>query len=405
MTRIDRSLGLGLLAPLAAAAVLALSSCGEGAKAPSVPTFDQPGLIIVRDENPEDSEFVDSRPYFHDFGRQTGGRVLRHTFRFRNQDPVPVTITNLDASCGCTVPSISYEDLEGNVVRGLPSTTSSREILTIPPGAVASLTVRLSTDDVGEGNRDKLATVRMISDSQSTRFINFEVHVVVERLFQATPTSILKHQIPVGAGASGTSDIIRALSTNGARVLGLAEADYSPLEVEVIESQRFGEPVWTLSVVFPPGMPLGPYFREIVLRTTASGGVGENGVLKIPVRAQIVPDIIVVPPTVFLGNFEASEGKTMTAELKALSPGHRILVQEARLEGLSAEAESFVKVTASAINPDSQGRSAKWSVEITVSAGELPDVLGGRVRLDLDDSQTPTVSFPFSGRPQRPKSL
>ncbi|MEM7516948.1 MAG: DUF1573 domain-containing protein, partial [Planctomycetota bacterium] len=180
MTRIVRPRGLGLLPSLAAAAVLAFGSCDEGPQTPSVPTFDQPGLLIVRDENTEDSEFVDSRPYFHDFGRQTSGRVLRHTFRFRNQDPVPVTITNLDASCGCTVPSISYEDLEGNVVRGLPSTTTSREILTIPPGAVASLTVRLSTDDVGEGNRDKLATVRMISDSQSTRFINFEVHVVVE---------------------------------------------------------------------------------------------------------------------------------------------------------------------------------------------------------------------------------
>ncbi len=38
------------------------------------------------------------------FGKQTEGAVLKHTFRFKNTGANPLMIAKADVSCGCTVP-------------------------------------------------------------------------------------------------------------------------------------------------------------------------------------------------------------------------------------------------------------------------------------------------------------
>lgn len=47
----------------------------------------------------------------YDFGVITIGEKVTHVFKFKNTGDLPLTITNAQASCGCTVPEFPRESL------------------------------------------------------------------------------------------------------------------------------------------------------------------------------------------------------------------------------------------------------------------------------------------------------
>lgn len=65
----------------------------------------------------------------YDFGKIPQGRPVYHTFSFKNNGKVPVSITDVSASCGCTTPEWSRE--------------------TIPAGGSASIRVGYNAADEG----------------------------------------------------------------------------------------------------------------------------------------------------------------------------------------------------------------------------------------------------------------
>ena len=50
----------------------------------------------------------------HDFGPIKQGDVVEHTFKFKNVGEVPLVITDIKASCGCTTPSWPKEPVAPN---------------------------------------------------------------------------------------------------------------------------------------------------------------------------------------------------------------------------------------------------------------------------------------------------
>lgn len=48
----------------------------------------------------------------HEFGTIKQGDVVKHTFKYRNNNDAPVKITNVKPSCGCTVPSFSRDEIQ-----------------------------------------------------------------------------------------------------------------------------------------------------------------------------------------------------------------------------------------------------------------------------------------------------
>jgi hypothetical protein len=50
----------------------------------------------------------------HDFGTIKQGDKVKHVFKFKNVGEVPLTITNIKASCGCTTPSWTKEPIAPN---------------------------------------------------------------------------------------------------------------------------------------------------------------------------------------------------------------------------------------------------------------------------------------------------
>jgi hypothetical protein len=48
----------------------------------------------------------------HDFGEIKEGAVVEHTFNFKNEGKVPLIISNVRSSCGCTAPSWPKDPIE-----------------------------------------------------------------------------------------------------------------------------------------------------------------------------------------------------------------------------------------------------------------------------------------------------
>lgn len=71
------------------------------------------GEQILRDkqvkEMPKTSfEFEETK---HDFGTMTDGDTAVHIYKFKNTGSSPLLVSNVQTSCGCTVPSFSKEPI------------------------------------------------------------------------------------------------------------------------------------------------------------------------------------------------------------------------------------------------------------------------------------------------------
>ncbi len=82
-------------------------SCSQGNKEMDVED--------IENSNPENApkkvgagevKFLDT---LKEFGKITDGEIVEHTYRFRNTGKVPVAISKVEASCGCTTPDYTKE--------------------------------------------------------------------------------------------------------------------------------------------------------------------------------------------------------------------------------------------------------------------------------------------------------
>lgn len=55
----------------------------------------------VEIKDPTTVQIIDSA---YDFGKTTEGEIVEYNYRFKNTGTKPLVVTNVSASCGCTVP-------------------------------------------------------------------------------------------------------------------------------------------------------------------------------------------------------------------------------------------------------------------------------------------------------------
>lgn len=60
------------------------------------------GNILAQDENGPSFKFIESK---HDFGDIIQGDVVEHHFEFSNVGDLPLIISNIITTCGCTAPT------------------------------------------------------------------------------------------------------------------------------------------------------------------------------------------------------------------------------------------------------------------------------------------------------------
>ena len=377
--------------PSLVALLVALAGCGgsEGPAAVAIPGHEPGaggpvgGLVV---ENP-----LGDRPTYWDFGRVPAGTQLERVYRLRNDDPRPVTVHDLIASCGCTASRISYLGPDGERVEG---SRQGSPVIVLPPGARAELAIRVDTTRVEQMNVDKLAQVRLRSDSLATPFLTFELHLVAERAFRSVPGAIAFGEVAQGAGATASSQVNWELGVAAGRVLGIASAPAS-CRATIDETEIAGRPNWILAVTLPPELPLGPVAGDVVLRISAADGSDQGATLSVPFSGTIVPDLVARPRTLAAGVLAPGDSGRAEVEIVALAGAERFRVLGATADGVGAD---DVDLAFEPIEPGDDGAASSWRLSLAVPSTLAAPEFGGRVLVRTDHPRVTTLEIPFSGK-------
>ncbi len=369
---------IGAIAALAL--TLALGCDESTAKAPA-----GQGLVI-KNGHPQ-------RPYFYDFGAVPYGSRAEHTFEIENTDPVPVVIEDMKPSCGCVTPRISYTAADGRVVEG--SLDGDGAVITIPPGALARISMRIDTTRVQKMNTDKLEQVRLRSDSAVTPYLTLEMHLVVERLFRSVPASLDLGLVPQSHGKGARADLSTEVAGSPARILGVDSVE-GPIVAQVDATEHGSEPYWILTLDVKPGQPLGTLKGKVMLETTGADGSGRGFAHEVPVIGQIVPDVVLDPGVLVFRTAEPGSLPRAEAKLLALVPGEKLLVRGAELTGTDSE---HVRVQATPVGADDNGRAMEWNVVVEALEPLRERAFQGSLEIVTDHARVPSVRAPYSRTP------
>jgi hypothetical protein len=292
------------------------------------------------------------------------------------------------------VPKIAFVDEAGHRVEG--RSEAGAPLLTLPSGATAELLVRVDTEQVMVLNTDKLAAVRMRSDSITTPYLTFELHLVVERQFRAVPAAIELGQTPQGFGKSGRTDVTIDLPGSRAEVTGIEKVE-GPFEATVDATDIAGAPVWIVVATAKAGLPIGPVSGKVVLGVTGEDGTGVGTSFWIPVTAQIAPEVVLRPPALFFGAIEKGTAARVEAQLVALVPGERVHVTNFRVTTVPESAARWIAAEATPVDPVQDGSATTWMI-VLQSWPKLEDpAFSGTIVLETDHPVVKEIRAPFSG--------
>tara|TARA_R110002126_G_scaffold151471_2_gene298496 strand:+ start:3968 stop:5212 length:1245 start_codon:yes stop_codon:yes gene_type:complete len=348
-------------------------------------------LVFLDPEVPE-------RPYFRDLGSVPHG--TRHTLDYKmlNAGQRDITVRRIDPACACSrISRIGYQAADGTWISG--NTSGEGDVIRVPGGAELEFTIAVDTALL-KPNQDKLEMVRFFTDASSVEerntrggLFDLEFHILSEKLFQLTPGHLSLGDIPQGAGGGSQLTIQTGQPLLPCRVIGVI--DHPPeLEVDLAVNDIRAETMWHLAVSLPAGLPRGAWTGTITLSTTDRNGEGNEGRLHVPVNAQVVQDVRIVPQILNMGLIQAGNVGTLAAEMHVLVPGQRVKILAAEITGDSAE---HLTISYAPLRADPEGRDMLWTLKIACAADAPKGALNAIVELTLDDEVTPNIAARVQG--------
>jgi hypothetical protein len=381
--------------PPLAAGLLALACTREAAGGPEAPGTPadgaEGGLVLLPPAAGPSAADPDlpARPYFHDFGRVRAGAPVEHTFRLRNVEDVPITVTRVVPSCGCTVPRLSCRLPSGEVLKGKPVLPGARDLLVVPPGAELDLLVHVDTHNVKLRNVDQLLSVSLQTDHAESYFRQFETHILVESPFELVPRDIQLGSFAGSAGARGRLEIVPAGGFRQ-RIVGVQAP--AGVEATLGQEQRFGQEIWVLEAGFVPPVEHGLALARLQLAIEDEAGAPQAP-LEVVVAGQSVADVQSDPSRLVIvasrsggGPFEAQ------VRLRSLLPGQLLRVTGAEVE---EPHRAYLALVVEPESPDDDGRAAQWLLRLAAREPLPAEMLSGTASVRLDDPQTPEVRVPY----------
>jgi hypothetical protein len=332
------------------------------------------------------------RPNFHDFGAVRKGRAVEHTFVLENQGRSPVTITRIDPSCGCAVGAVRARGPAGEVVPGKPARPGARDLLNVPAGWEADLVLRVDTGGSIARNVDRTLVTRLTArvGAEREQYLTFDTHIRVEEPLLVVPAEIRLGAVPRAGGRPSAVDIV---PFPGFDLRPSAVRAHPPeVEVELRQEERSGVGVWVLSVGFAPGTELGQVRGTITLDVAHADGTSDEPLL-VPFSGEVVENVHAEPTRLVLRAERGSSTPAVGSVLvESLLEGARLRILRATVD----EAQrAFFEPRFEALEPDAEGRSARWRVELVARALPESQVTVGTLALELDDPQTPQLAVPY----------
>lgn len=264
----------------------------------------------------------------HDFGSVPGGADVRHEFVVTNLYDVPVRISGLKRTCGCTLIT-----LDGTAVLNakITQTDNSKILKTLQPGERATIAVKLDTRNFLHRkssqitvyfDQPRVAEVRLITRS----FIRQDVVLNPGTIQFGTGTRrhLEPQQLDIEYAGRRDWQIVEVVSHNPA-----LEITYDELY------RRPGRIGYRLSVAVKPSTQAGT-LRDTVLIHTNDPATREVPVL---VEGQLLPELIITPSELKFGSIQPMQQTKRLVLIRGRKP-FRILKVDGQDEQFEFEFSS-----------------------------------------------------------------
>jgi hypothetical protein len=349
-------LSVALLALL----VLAAPAAGAGrAEAAAAPTTAAPAAAAGA--SAPHGKAVAVEP-IKDAGSVAKGDKVTQDFLIRNDGNAPLQITDVKASCGCTV--VSFDK-------------------TIAPGKTG--TVHVAVDTVTfTGPIAKGVTV--FTDDPATPQIELTVRAKVEPYIVVTP-GYARYVVVRGEPKEG--NIVQTLYAPDGLPMDIVKVD-SPfpfLTVSFREAQE-GERTagitvkqWRVEMLMSNDAPVGPLAGYVTVHTNHP----KQKLVEIPISGFVRPVIAVTPPKADFGQIEVKEPLHRSLDVRNFATEPiRVTGLDPLGDGLKAELE-----------PLQDGR--EYSVKLTVTTAMPKGAFHRKLTLHTDSPKSPVIEVDLSG--------
>ena len=331
-----------------------------------------------------------TRPFYFALGAIPFDTTVVHEVRMRNLEEVPITIQRTMPACACSrVKRIKTWDAQGNEIKG--NLGNRGEILRVAAGAEFELGILIDAGRV-KPNAQKLAILRVHTDSKVQPLFTFEIRFFPEKLFETSRPELNLGDIPLGGGTGDTLQIFSRAALNQALLLDVVET--SPGIAAELELITGFDSNWNLHVTTLGLERLGPWQGSVTLSTTDRDGAGAEGRLVIPVLGKVVEPVQLYPPHLTMGSVDSAVGGQTVAEVVGLAPGHHVAVGDLVLEGPSAP---YLQVEAIPIAENSFGRAVKVELRLHVLAGAPAGPIDATLTVPLIDEAQESITRHISG--------
>jgi hypothetical protein len=229
----------------------------------------------------------------HDFGSVPAGADVRHKFAVRNIYQETIQITNVTTTCGCTAAQPSQRELKMNETAYIE---------------VVMNTVKFRREKTSN------VDVTLTFDGRTYKTVRIPIKAYIRPDVVLEPGRADLGSLEVGAGAEKRIHIAYAGSDDWK--INEVKSQNPYITAELTETARGnGRVDYDLLVKLSKDAPLGTVRDQLVLMLNDE----RSPQVPVAVEGEIVPDIIVTPTTLTLGNLTPGVDKTMTVIVR----GHR----------------------------------------------------------------------------------
>jgi hypothetical protein len=309
----------------------------------------------------------------NDFGVISDDNSVNTEFKFSNSGAATLIISNVQGSCGCTVPALEKKEYA-------PGESGAIKVTYNPHGR--------------RGKQQTNVTVTSNDPLKPTQIL--ELHSEIKPLMMLEPmvanfqqaqkgkpttttvmiTSRGKDLAPTQATSSSNSLSVKLLETKEATVEG-ETVKQTPMEISTL-----------------PNAEVGQVSGQITVRTTDPARI-----LNMSVMGEIVGDVNVQPQRVQLSALEP--GASMNTQVKLTSRNNKAFKVE-KVE----EAPSGAKLFQIAVSEDTTATPSAWTITVTGNAPQSGAFRGDLVvTTNIEDEKTvkiPYYGFVRNAPPQNP---
>lgn len=230
----------------------------------------------------------------HDFGIVARGADVRHRIAVKNLYKETVQITNVGTTCGCSAAQPSQKEIHTN--------------------ETAYIEIRMDTNKFTK-RKDSNVDVTMTFNGRDSKVVRIPITAYIRTDVVLSPGKAEFGSLEVGAGAQRRIQI--AYAGRDDWQIKEVKAGGGNVSAELRETSRGGGRVnYELLVNVSPQTPMGPIRDEITLVTDDQNGP----YVPVLVEGEVVPDVVITPSTLTLGQLQPGVDKTMSVVVRGRKP-------------------------------------------------------------------------------------